>query len=86
MIKPYNLRESAEETARKRKEASAPLFTQRHYEVIAKLMGETLDAYAFTQDLVEYFAKDNPRFNKQRFAAAVVAANSKKYIEKYPEE
>ncbi len=60
----------------RRNATKTPLFSQRHYEVIAKLMGETLDAYAFTQDLVEYFAKDNPKFDRQRFSAAVVAANS----------
>jgi len=65
-----------------RKSNKTPLFTHKHYNVIAKLMGEATDGEAFCVDLCKYFVQDNPKFDMERFRKAGVAANRKKHADK----
>lgn len=51
--------------------------TKKHYKAIAKILfnGNRDDKYAFViypimQDLANYFAQDNPRFDRERFLEA----------------
>lgn len=49
------------------------MFTRRHYEKIAALcrdQGDSTDARAFSKALGDMFARDNSRFDRERFDRA----------------
>jgi len=60
------------------------MFTQRHYEALAKLVGEvnweeSIDDFGKTntgrehliEDLIDMFEADNPKFNRWTFVSAI---------------
>jgi hypothetical protein len=52
---------------------AAPLFTQRHYELLARKVNKMSDkkkANEIGAFLMQVFADDNPRFKIEKFAAA----------------
>jgi len=58
----------------RRNATTTPLFTQRHYVVIAKLMGENPDPFDFLGALLTFIENDNPKFDRERFTMAVFKA------------
>lgn len=56
-----------------------PLFTKKHYEAIAELLHDSIEKgdiadnpSVTTDELADFFAKDNANFNKDRFHERVV--------------
>lgn len=45
--------------------------TRKDFAVIAQILGNNMASRQLTQELMAYFSKVNPRFDEERFAAAV---------------
>lgn len=43
------------------------MFTPKHYEVLASLLGESEDLTMFQEKLMLYLATENPKFNAVKF-------------------
>lgn len=48
------------------------MLSKQHYEAIAEILGKNLQRYAIIEELINYFALDNPRFDKVRFNEAIL--------------
>lgn len=48
-------------------------FQKRHYEILAKLIGESRNLLEFVEKLQIALKEDNPRFDYERFDNAIIA-------------
>jgi hypothetical protein len=47
------------------------MFTKQHYETLVVIIAESRDLKEFTEKLIQYFKKDNPKFNELKFRFAL---------------
>lgn len=50
------------------------MMSKKHYIAIAELLGKGTEPIALMNGLIQIFEEDNPRFDRERFIAAVMKA------------
>ncbi len=60
-------------------------FAHRQYEILAKLVGESVNFNNFRDNLIKMFEEDNAKFDKERFLKAVDKARAQADIKRMEE-